>query len=76
MFFATVIPSFVIFGSPNSCSMITVFPFGPKVDWTASVNEFTPFNNKERVWSPWVIIFDMLKKNVGLNKFENINGLT
>mmetsp|Transcript_14445 Transcript_14445/g.47426 ORF Transcript_14445/g.47426 Transcript_14445/m.47426 type:complete len:329 (+) Transcript_14445:629-1615(+) len=42
MFFATVTPSFVIFGPPNACSITTFRPLGPSVTCTASASCSTP----------------------------------
>ncbi|MPM67716.1 hypothetical protein SDC9_114640 [bioreactor metagenome] len=46
--FATVTPSFVICGAPYFLSSITLRPLGPKVTFTASANESTPFLSKSR----------------------------
>jgi hypothetical protein len=41
--YATVTPSFVIFGAPKDYSMTTFLPFGPRVTSTASANFSQPF---------------------------------
>jgi len=42
IYFATVTPSFVIFGAPYDLSNTTFLPFGPKVVYTASANLLHP----------------------------------
>jgi len=44
IYLATVTPSFVIFGSEYALSIITFFPFGPKVTLTALLNNVHPFS--------------------------------
>ena len=46
--FATVTPSFVMWGAPNFLSTITLRPFGPSVTFTAFANSSTPFFSSSR----------------------------
>ena len=46
--YATVTPSFVMWGAPNFFSMITLRPFGPSVTFTALASSSTPFFNWSR----------------------------
>ena len=55
--FATVTPSFVTVGEPNSFSMITFLPFGPNVTFTASASLSTPCFSAERASTSNEIIF-------------------
>mmetsp|Transcript_3507 Transcript_3507/g.11748 ORF Transcript_3507/g.11748 Transcript_3507/m.11748 type:complete len:238 (-) Transcript_3507:67-780(-) len=52
MFFATVTPSFVIFGGPYCCSMTTFRPFGPSVTLTASASLSHPASINARASTP------------------------
>merc|ERR1719498_1071738 len=48
MFFATVTPSFVIFGGPYDWSMTTFRPLGPRVTLTAEASCSTPLSMRAR----------------------------
>mmetsp|Transcript_1961 Transcript_1961/g.4707 ORF Transcript_1961/g.4707 Transcript_1961/m.4707 type:complete len:206 (-) Transcript_1961:21-638(-) len=50
--FATVTPSFVIFGLPNVCSMTTLRPLGPRVTCTASASFSHPASIAARHSTP------------------------
>ena len=63
--FATVTPSFVMWGAPNFFSMITLRPLGPSVTFTAFASSSTPFFSCSRAsilnLSSLAIVFWKLK---------------
>ena len=58
--FATVTPSFVMWGAPNFFSIITLRPFGPSVTFTALLSASTPFFSSSRALISNLISFAMI----------------
>jgi hypothetical protein len=58
--FATVTPSFVIFGDPNVLSKTTFLPLGPRVTDTASASMSAPSNINALASVPNLISFPII----------------